>query len=110
LGKRDNPARSNPRIQKTGENQRRRIIHDTPERTNHIHFHIRLVPPGGGGNWEICWENGRMMKLTSVRSQDQRRMLQANSQSLTHSLLTSGFIGLRRKRNQIGATYVKSSG
>jgi hypothetical protein len=45
----EDSTRSNPRIQKTGKNQRRRCIHEAPERTNHIHIHDRLVPPGGGG-------------------------------------------------------------
>jgi hypothetical protein len=49
---------------------------------------------------------GEWMKLTSVRSQDQSRMLH---QTLTHSRLTSGFIKLRRKRNPTGVSYVRPS-
>ena len=56
LDKRDNPPRSNLRIQKSGKKQRRRCIHVTSERTNHIHIHGRLVPPGGGGTRAV----GRM--------------------------------------------------
>jgi hypothetical protein len=32
---------------------RRRCIHATSERTNHIHIHNRLVPPGGGGTRDV---------------------------------------------------------
>ena len=49
LGKRNCPARSRIRIQKTRKIQRRRVIHATPKRTNHIHIHCRLVPPRGTG-------------------------------------------------------------
>jgi hypothetical protein len=54
---------------------------------------------------------GERMKLTSVRSQDQRRMLQANSHTVhIRSCPASGCTRLRRKRNQTDATYVRPSG
>ena len=56
LDKRDNPSRSNLRIQKTGKKQRRRCIYAASERTNHVHIHGRLVPQGGRGTRAV----GRM--------------------------------------------------
>ncbi len=72
------PTRGDPRIQKEGENEWRRLVHPSPKRANHVNFRIRLVSQEGEGR-ELL---GEWMKMTSVRSQDQRRMLQANSHTL----------------------------
>ncbi len=50
---------------------------------------------------------GEWMKLTSVRSPDQRRM---KEETLTHSQRTIGSTRSRREKNQTDATYVGPSG
>jgi hypothetical protein len=72
------------RIQEERENPPRWLIHAPPERANHGNLYIGLVPQGGAYRRKL----GEWLKMTSVRSQDQRRMLQAT----THSFPSNAWI------------------
>jgi hypothetical protein len=82
----ESPSRSHIRIQKTRKIQRRRFIHVTPKRTNHIHIHYRLVPPGGTGTRAVGRMDeadlGQMTQITRPKKNTTGKLLHIPNERL----------------------------